>query len=282
MPLQKLGIGEQECLDIILSIVHMRTGIDFSHYRRDTVQRRLQNRMVCMGIKSFAEYLHHLETCQDETQALIERLTIKVSTFFRNPKAFERLRLELELRFALRPANQPIQVWCVGCGRGEEAYSLSFLLEEMGLNYCITATDIDKGALDFARQAIYPVEAISSIPDIYKARYFYSETGIPQVCTLARPGLQNRIRFLYHDLTSPLPPSNNLPFDLISCRNLLIYLKSKYQRHAWANLMSQVHRGSLIFLGEAEWPLPKWLDRLAVLDHRQRLFRVSNINEVCE
>ena len=153
----------------ILRTVQSRSGADFSCYRPATVERRIHNRMASLGLKDLASYGLLLEQCDDEPRHLIERLTIKVSRFYRNTDVFDTIRTTVLAQ--LREAARPLRVWSAGCARGEEAYTLAMLLEECGAEGCVTATDIDSFALAASREGVYPEQLASDLPASLRSRF---------------------------------------------------------------------------------------------------------------
>src|SRR5690606_3832764 len=155
----------------ILDVLRLRTGCDFSRYRRATMHRRIRNRMIALGIASLPEYLARIEDAEDEALPLLERLTIKVSRFYRNRATFALLRTHVLPHLARDRGGAPLRMWSAGCGCGEEAYSLAMLLEEAALPGFVVASDIDPAALGAARAAAYPAEALAELPPELRERF---------------------------------------------------------------------------------------------------------------
>jgi|GEM_PF-737617 len=263
---------DTEFVRAVLDVMLVRTGLDFSCYRLPTVARRIGNRMLSVGISSAERYLCLLRTSESEPQRLLERITIKVSRFYRHAATFDHLRTHVLPELASEGA--PVKLRSVGCGAGEEAYTLAMLLDEANIPGTIEAIDIDASALEDARVGIYPLGSIAELPPELAARY------LEPVVTRGRPGyrvhsvLRERLRFARRDITSPSAEASPSHFDLVSCRNVLIYLQRAAQTAATRRLVDMIRPGGVLCLGEAEWPLPDIATRLDPFAHRTRLFRV--------
>ncbi len=212
---------DPELIAEILAVLHDRTGVDFTRFRPATVRRRIFNRMISAGSASLPEYAALLRTSDREAPLLLERITIKVSRFYRNHHVFDLLRARVFPRLA--GLRRPVRIWSAGCGCGEEPYTLAMLLDESGLEGEVLATDIDPGALDSARRATYARSALAELPATLATRHFAPAPEGRERLVVA-PGIRDRVRFRPHDLTSPLPPEGER-FDLVSCRMVLIYLE---------------------------------------------------------
>jgi chemotaxis methyl-accepting protein methylase len=262
-------LGTPAAFDAILAVVRERTGADFTRYRLSTVTRRVCNRMISVGAVNYDDYLRLLRADEHEAQHLLERLTIKVSRFYRNAVTFDALRTGVLPALAKLRGSAPIRIWSAGCGQGEEPYTLAMLLDDAGTPGNIEATDLDPRALHAARIARYPVAALGELPTPLRARYCADDGDWITVGSEVR----TRVRFSLHDLTSDAAPPGPERFDLICCRNVLIYLDRAHQERALQRLCDGLCAGGYLCLGEAEWPLPSLADRLAPLEHRTRLFR---------
>jgi chemotaxis methyl-accepting protein methylase len=262
-------------VDAIVSTLRERTGRDFSGYRVGTVERRIHNRMISAGFGSMPAYFDYLRSSLDEPWRLLERVTIKVSRFYRNRATFDLLRRQELPRLGRERREGVLRVWCAGCGHGEEAYTLAMLLDEAGIPASVIATDIDPAALATARRAEYPAWACDELPADLAAGYLE-----PVSRCRARPSvrvsepLRGRIEFLQHDVMSPVLPAA-APFDLIACRNVLIYLLPPYQASAVTSLCAALRPDGVLVLGEAEWPPSPMAQRLSAVDHKARVFRAS-------
>lgn len=256
-------------IDDILAVVRARSGIDFSGYRAQTVQRRIHNRMAAMGAASLAEYVRLLDASEGEVTRLVEGMTIKVSRFYRNAAAFDILRDGVLPRLAA--PGRPLRLWSAGCGRGEEAYTLAMLLEAAGLEGSVEATDIDGAALVRAREATYAAETVDELPAALRERYL--EAGERDGRVVVRPcrAVRARVRFSRHDLASAKRRFPG-PFELVCCRNVLIYWDRASQAGILSTLVSALAESGVLFMGEAEWPHGPAAARLRPLAETHRLF----------
>lgn len=261
--------AERDAFDRILALLRERTGTDFGCYRPSTVTRRVLNRMISVGASSFSEYLALLRDNEAETAHLLQRVTIKVSRFYRNREVFDVLRERVIPALARDRAGEPLRIWSAGCGYGEEPYTLAMLLEESGVPGRISATDIDRTALNAALAARYADAALGELPHDLRERYLSSIHGTHVVCDAVR----DRVQFSHGDLTA-LSAGAVRTFDLICCRNVLIYLAHDVQRRILSALIGNIRRGGYLCLGEAEWPASSLAARLEPLGHKTRIFRV--------
>lgn len=262
------SLGQRQTFfDQVLALVHERSGVDFRHYRPGTIGRRIANRMLCAGTGDERAYLTLLQCSHDEVWHLIERLTIKVSRFARNRALFDFLRSEIAPRWRRRGA--PVRLWCAGCARGEEAYTLALLLLRCQVPGEVLATDVDPGALAAARLGCYRPEAFDELDADDRALCFEPEPdGAGRFRTA--DAVRARVRFAHHDLTAEPPPAG--AFDLVSCRNVLIYLRPASQQMVTSRLLSALAPGGHLCLGESEWPPQDALHRLQPVSRSLRTF----------
>jgi chemotaxis methyl-accepting protein methylase len=261
----------REVTEAILAVVRSITGVDFSAYRPSTVERRILNRMITVGFASPHDYLSLLRSSADEAMHLLERITIKVSRFYRNARTFDMLRHTVLPELAGRRAGAPLRIWSAGCGYGEESYTLAMLLDERGWDGSVEATDIDGTALEQARSGIYSSEVIGELPADLRAAYLEPVQAGRKGGYRVREALRARVRFSRHDVTAQSPPGPH-PFDLVFCRNVLIYLRRDMHDRTLDALCRSMAGDGVLCLGEAEWPgiLTGSLEALA---HKTCLFR---------
>jgi two-component system CheB/CheR fusion protein len=235
----------------VFSALRARTGHDFSLYKRSTVLRRLDRRLAFTGARTLEEYLPLLRANPDETAALVRDLLISVSGFFRDPGAFAALERAIPALFEGKGPNDAVRVWTVGCATGEEAYSIAILLDEHASTLerppqvQLFATDIDEKGYAFGREALYSPAAVAGIPADRLRRAFTRETGGFRVRKSLREGVLFAVHNVLHD-----PPFSRL--DLVSCRNLLIYLQPEAQARALESFHYALRDGGLLFLGRSE------------------------------
>ncbi len=268
-------------LDRAVVRVRQVTGIDLAGYRRPMLERRLAARMRKLGLSDPAAYLLRLETHPSECGRLIDAVGINVSSFFRNPLVFEiikeRLLPEILERKRRKPSNE-IRIWSAGCAGGEEAYSLAILLH-MAIKGKVAdwvprifATDMDGDALGLARAAVYPHASFESTKLGILDEYFMPKgTGFE-----VRPFIKKMVRFSRHDLTSPktrTPPDSVFgAFDLILCRNVLIYFSRPTQARVLGNLCKSAAKGGYLVLGESESLGRETGERLETVDQNARIY----------
>ncbi len=263
------GWNHSQISEVLQALRH-KTGVDFSRYRRATVLRRIRNRMVSAGIDSLSDYLGLLCQRPGEAGRLLERLTIKVSRFYRNVRSFDLLRDEVLPLLARARGKQPLRLWSAGCGRGEEAWTLAMLLEHAGIAGDVLASDIDRGSLAEAARAVYRPELLADLPANLAAAYLEPVAGGSSY--RLREGLRSRVRFVRHDLLHGEPPARQ-PFDLVCCRNVLIYLEPQAQSLVFRALCSTLAPGGYLCLGEAEWPSAEVLARLRCVGRNAQVWR---------
>lgn len=268
--IQELKPAEERWLNLVLDVVRERRGVDFRGYRLPTLYRRVRNRMIAARIGSQDEYLEWLRREPDEPGELLKRLTIKVSRFFRNPAVFEALRPILAQHGDVPPA-----VWSAGCGQGEEAYSIAMLLRQAGFpsDATVLGTDVDPDAIAFAKQGVYPEAALESIEPGLRRKYFTATVAGRKPAGIALESLRAQVDFDVHDLTSGMPPRARL-FDLILCRNVLIYFQPQLQERVFHMLLRALKPGGTLCLGESEWLAHPFAAHLNVVDRRLRLFQL--------
>lgn len=242
----------EEALRRILDYVRVKTGQDFSKYKRATVMRRLARRMQLAQTQRLNEYLSYLKENQNEVLALLSDLLISVTCFFRDPAVFEALAKKVvPILFDRKNRETPLRVWVPGCATGEEAYSLAILLLEEAARrdgtpgIQIFASDIDSRALAVAREGRYPASIVAEVSEDRLHRFFTREDESFRI----RPEVRDLIVFASHNLIKDPPFSK---CDLISCRNLLIYLDRDLQRQVLGIFSYSLSPGGFLLLGTSE------------------------------
>ncbi|KEO56246.1 CheR family methyltransferase [Thioclava pacifica] len=236
----------------ICAALHRLTGHDFSHYKRSTLERRIQRRMQVVGLVDSKAYLARLEAEPDEPLALLGDLLINVTRFFRDTDHFEALHREVIAPMVARAGDgQELRVWVPGCSSGEEAYSIAMMIDQAiiasgkALDFQLFGTDIDERMLGIARAGRYPVSALLDLPEEMREAYAIGRDGSFQIST----ALRDRVRFSPHSLIKD-PPFSRL--DLVSCRNLLIYFGDKLQARVLPIFHYALNPGGYLFLGPSE------------------------------
>jgi chemotaxis methyl-accepting protein methylase len=240
------------------------------------IERRIRSRMIMLGVHCFEHYLAVLRSSANEVMRLIERLTIKVSRFYRYPPAFDCVRDVVLPSLAQQREGAPIRIWSIGTGGGEEAYTLAMLLEAGGYAGTIEASDLDPGACAAARAGIYPGSALRDLPEGLAQRYLRPLPGGPEPRFAVCDELRDLVRLSVYDVTRPgLSPGEGC-FDLVMCRNLLIYLEQTTQEKALRHMRNAVSEKGFLCLGEAEWPAPALVRTLDVVHQRARVIRAMS------
>ena len=265
---------DEDALKKIFVLLRVQTGHDFSQYKPSTINRRVERRMAVHQIERRAEYVRYLQHNPAEVEALFRELLIGVTSFFRDPEAFAVLETKvIPQLFAGKHPGAAIRVWCVGCSTGEEAYSLAILLQErmetLQQNYLaqVFATDIDRRAIDAARIGLYPASIAADITPERLARFFTAEPD-SSVFRVTK-NLRDLLIFSEQDVIKD-PPFSKL--DLVSCRNLLIYLDGDLQKKLIPLFHYALNPGGMLFLGTSE-SVGNHLDHFAPVDHRLKLYQ---------
>ncbi len=240
-------------LDGVLELIRSRSGQDFSGYKRTTLLRRVQRRMGLTGERALELYLARLRRDPAEVGALARDLMIGVTSFFRVPEAWSYLAQDVLPRlFAERAPGEVVRAWVPGCATGEEAFTLAMLLAEQSgppgarAEFQLFASDVDRDALEVARLGRYPAGAVEgAVTPERIERFFQRDPGGYSI----RLELREQIVFAPHDLVRD-PPFSRL--DLVSCRNLLIYLEPRAQRRALELFHFGLRAGGVLALGSAE------------------------------
>lgn len=243
--------GAANDLRRIVSFLHARTGHDFSSYKRATVMRRVLRRMQVRRVVSLREYAGFLQETPEEASELFRDMLISVTQFFRDPAAFQVLAKEAIGPLFEDVHDEGLRCWVPGCATGEEAYSLAMLLAEEAEQRKLTvpvqifATDLDEGALATARAGLYPRAIETDVSDERLARFFVEEGSHYRV----RQEIREMVLFASHSVLKD-PPF--LRLDLISCRNLLIYLERSLQEKLCSLFSYGLRPQRYLFLGSAE------------------------------
>jgi chemotaxis methyl-accepting protein methylase len=225
--------------------------------------------MISVGASTFADYLVLLRDNDGESGLLLERVTIKVSRFYRNSDVFDMLRERVVPELKRLRGDEPLTIWSAGCGNGEEPYTLAMLLDDALVAGCIEATDIDRHALRAASEGRYNEAVLEELPLDWRARYLQAL----EYNYVVMDSIRTRVHFAHHDLTK-VESIPTRKFDLVCCRNVLIYLAHEVQRRVLASLIGSIRPGGYLCLGEAEWPAASLASALEPLGHKTRVFRV--------
>ena len=257
--------------ETLLEYVKSSRGFDFTTYKRASLMRRTNKRIQALGLEDFGEYRDYLEGNPDEFAALFDALLINVTSFFRDPEAWEYVTEHVvpQILDAKRP-DAPIRVWCAGCASGEEAYSIAMLLaerldpERFRARVKIYATDLDEDALNHGRQANFSAKQIEAVPEALARRYFEADGQ-----SLAfRKDHRRSIIFGHHDLVQDAPISR---VDLLICRNTLMYFNAETQARILRHFLFALNDPGFLFLGRSEMLLTR-SNLFSPIDLRRRVF----------
>jgi chemotaxis protein methyltransferase CheR/two-component system CheB/CheR fusion protein len=243
------------------------TGIDFSSYKEDTLLRRLEKRKATLGIDSVEAYQDHVHRHPEELKTLQHLFLVSVSSFFRDAESFTVLKMSLAKLVSGKSPAEPIRVWVPGCASGEEPLTLAILLKELagGRPVEITATDLNPEALALAREGSYRATAFKEMEPGLRERYFTPHGQHYQ----ANAELLACVQYEQRDVLAVAPVN----LDLVSCRNLLIYMKSHLQDKLIKSFHQSLRSQGLLFIGQSESLSFVGNSLFVPIDHYHRLFR---------
>ena len=262
----------EEKLQRVLRILLEDLGHDFSGYKRATIFRRLERRLQVLEYTSIDDYATYLGHNPSERRLLFQDFLINVTAFFRDLDSFERLQ-----KHAITPLiedakeGDEVRIWVPGCSSGQEAYSIAMLVHEACKKHGkkpvvqIFATDIDEKVIQIARNAQYPMSSLKELPARFQEEYTIGQDGQFEIV----PAIRDMVRFSIHSLIKDAPFSK---VDLISCRNLLIYLDEKMQHDVLPIFHFSLRPGGMLFLGNSE-NVTRRSELYDSIDPRSRLFQ---------
>ncbi len=265
---------DQSALEKVLILLRARTGHDFSMYKKNTVYRRIDRRMGIHKIDRIASYVRYLQENPQEVELLFRELLIGVTSFFRDPAAWEYLQGEaIPPLLAARQSGRVLRAWSVGCSTGEEAYSLAIAFREAleqikpkeNYDLQIFATDLDRDAIEKARQGHYPANIAADVSPARLRRFFIKEENGYRIAKEIREMVTFATQNVIMD-----PPFTKL--DILICRNLLIYLAPELQKELVPLFHYSLNLDGVLFLGNAE-TIGAFTDLFAPLNIKSRLFR---------
>jgi two-component system CheB/CheR fusion protein len=264
--------AEERAADMatILSLIRLRTRRDFSGYKPSTLKRRVERRMGVNHVETLSEYAQFLDDNPPETEALFKDLLINVTQFFRDEPAFDSLRTLLVGLLSAKRDGDTVRAWTAGCSTGEESYSLAILLhevaEELGKSLVVQVfgTDIDPEAIVTARAGIYPAATAQDLSEERLRRFFVRTDSQLQI----KKEVREKLVFAVQDITND-PPFSRM--DLISLRNVLIYLGADLQRRLIPVLHYSLGPRGILFLGTAETP-GEYAEYFDTLDSKWKIY----------
>ena len=264
----------QSALEKVFILLRARTGQDFSLYKKSTIYRRIERRMSIHQIDRIGAYVRYLQENPQETELLFKELLIGVTSFFRDPAAWEMMKKDVIPALLKRyPVGGALRAWTPGCSTGEEAYSLAMIFKEAmkqakhdgNLSLQIFATDLDKDAIEKARTGVYPANIAADVsPERLRRFFIHEERGY-------RVGKEIRemVVFAPQNLIMD-PPFTKL--DILICRNLLIYLTPELQKKLLPLFHYSLSPGGVLFLGSAE-TIDGFTDLFTTVDVKARIYR---------
>ena len=256
----------------IFILLRDRTGNDFSLYKENTIHRRIERRMNVHQIENMKQYLRFVLANPHELDALFQELLIGVTSFFRDPQAFEVFAQKaLPALVEGKPEGATLRLWVAGCSTGEEAYSLAILIREyltqqkLRLIVQIFASDLDSRAIEMARIGLYPIGIAGDIAPERLQRFFTKEDGSYRV----KKEIRDLVVFATHNVLTDAPFTK---LDFLSCRNLLIYLEAKAQQALLPLFHYALKPHGILFLGSSE-TIGGFENLFTVIDRKWKLFR---------
>lgn len=272
--------NDEEAMKMIFDQLFTQTGHDFSQYKQKTLDRRIRRRMAVNDIKYINGYARYLQHKPEEVKALFSDLLINVTNFFRNPKVFEVLREQVIPRlFVGKSPNALVRIWVVGSSTGEEAYSIGILLQEemdklkQTFKVQIFATDIDSRAIDQARKGVYPSSISTDVPPDRLTRFFIYDPDLDTYSVQKK--IREMVIFSEQDVIRD-PPFSKL--DLISCRNLMIYVNKELQKKLIPMFHYALNPGGFLLLGSSE-SIGEFSYLFDALDKQSKLYQCKAVSE---
>lgn len=269
-----------EAMPQILSILRTKTGNDFKYYKQGTISRRIEKRMRLHELKDPSLYARYLKENPDEVSALLKDLLICVTSFFRDPKAFEILKTKgIPLIVDQRRDPKELRVWVPGCATGEEAFSIAIILQEymeehnLDLRVQVFATDISEDAINQARTGLYPPNIAMDVTPERLQRFFTKEQ---EDGYRVKKTIREMVIFAVQNIIRDAPFTH---LDLISCRNLLIYLEPEIQNELIPLFQYSLNPQGILFLGTSE-SIGGFQDLFSVIDRKWKIFQARQVDTV--
>ncbi len=263
-----------DTLQKVFILLRSQTGHDFARYKRNTVHRRIERRMALNQLDQLDSYIRHLQQSPLEVDILFRELLIGVTSFFRDSEAFKSLKQKaLMPLLAGHDRERSLRIWVPGCSTGEEAFSIAMLAQEANdeLNHQakvqVFATDIDAEAIDRARAGVYPDSIAADVSSERLARFFRKEEQGNSYHI--RKSVRDMVVFATQSIIKD-PPFSRM--DLISCRNLLIYMGTELQKNVIPLFHYALNPGGYLFLGTSE-SVGEFTDLFGIVDRKNRLFQ---------
>ncbi|MEJ2037627.1 MAG: chemotaxis protein CheB [Desulfosarcinaceae bacterium] len=256
---------------VILDLLLQRAGVDFRDYKRSTIHRRINRRMVIHKIDTLQEYIAYIKKYPYELSVLQKDLLISVTSFFRDSQAFEALERLLQGLFKNKVPGDAFRAWVPACSTGEEAYTIAILVAEVLGNSLskyrvqIFATDLDDDSVQLARKGVYPLATVMETDSRRFEKHFSQSDNSVTV----KKAIRDMVILAKHDVIKDTP---FLHLDLISCRNLMIYMNSELQDKLLSLFQFSLNPDGLLFLGKSE-SINKRMDLFKTLDNRWKIYQ---------
>ena len=255
----------------VIEQLRMSIGVDFTNYKRNTLFRRVTRRAILHRMEDLRDYARLLQGDPAEVAALYEDILISVTTFFRNPEAFEALKAKVFPRLVRdRSRNDPVRIWSVGCSTGEEAYSIAIAFAEFAelariqVPVQVFGTDLNGAAVEKARAGLYPKAIVHDVSADRLRRFFFEADGTYRISKAIR----ETTVFARHNLLTE-PPFSRI--DLLACRNLLIYLEPSLQQKAMGMMHYALKPNGVLWLGTSE-TIGSYRDLFEVEDAKHKIY----------
>jgi len=254
--LREFAFSDQD-FNFLRTLVHRHTGISLSDAKRELVYGRLSRRLRALGLDSFRDYRNVL-TSDPEGQEMVEfcnAITTNLTSFFRESHHFDHLREQVLVPLATRPPGQRLRIWSAGCSSGEEPYSIAITVRESLPQVCrhdikILATDLDSDVLARAREGVYAEDRVKGMSQARISTFFHERLDGGILRFAVTPSLRELITFKQLNLMHELPMRG--PFDVIFCRNVVIYFDKDTQRDLFRRFAQLQRPGDVLFLGHSE------------------------------
>ncbi len=268
-------MDELEAFGKIKHRIFTERGLDVNQYKENYLKRRLAVRMRALELKTYAEYNNRLAGNAVEMNTLIDKLTINVTQFFRDPEVFVEFESNI-LPAMLRANNGRIRAWSAGCSTGEEPYSIAMSIEETAekegitnLDYEVTATDIDDGALFRAVAGKYEGRTLENLASKRTRKYFNFD-GKKYIISDA---IKQHVKTVRANLMEPFKTGY---FDFVFCRNVIIYFSKELQKKVLLYFYEGLKEGGIFFMGKTETMLLDFRDRFECINIKERIFRKTS------
>lgn len=250
--------------------IHSDRGLDVSQYKENYLKRRFAVRMRALGARLYADYLNVLEKDSREMSVLLDKLTINVTEFFRDPEVF--IVFENEILPKMFEERKKISVWSAGCSSGEEPYSIAVSIEETmeklgvkGVDYEIHATDIDDAILHRAVEGRYEGHTLDNVAANRKAKYFIKDGSYFAV----KDSIKKKVKFIRANLMKPYLKEQ---FDFVFCRNVIIYFSRELQKKVLLFFHEALKKNGVFFMGKTETMLLEYRDKFKCINIKERIF----------